>query len=363
VAVTVFQRKDGRWQATLCLGGRRKAFYGRTRQQVQARAEEYLRTLGLRPLPEPGKARVTFGDLLDQVLSDPTLRPRTAEDYRRTARHLEGLRPVRLDRITPYALAAVLHPLRSRPRRALKVYQLLSRVLRQAVRLGLVGSNPLEGVEPPRYRPERPRPWAPEQVAAFLQAARGHPMEGLFWVLSTGGLRVSEATALRWCDFDFQAGTLRVERAVHRVGGSWVFCPPKTRAGHRVVHLPAQALEVLKRARVLAIQQALASGRPWSEEDLAFQATGGGPLHRRAVQRAMQALARKAGLPAEGARPHALRHAHASALLTGGLGLAEVSRRLGHSSPTITASVYSHALSKDREAAELVERLLAQARR
>jgi integrase len=138
------------------------------------------------------------------VLSDPTLRPRTAEDYRRTARHLEGLRPVRLDRITPYALAAVLHPLRARPRLALKVYQLLSRVLRQAVRLGLVGSNPLEGLERPRYRPERARPWAPEQVAAFLQAARGHPMEGLFWVLSTGGLRVSEATALRWCDFDFQ---------------------------------------------------------------------------------------------------------------------------------------------------------------
>jgi integrase len=361
--VTTFQRKDGRWQATLCLGGRRKAFYGRTRQEATRKATEYLQALGARPLPEPGRARVTFGDLLDQVLSDPTLRPRTAEDYRRTARHLEALRPVRLDRITPYALAAVLHPLRSRPRQALKVYRLLSRVLRQAVRLGLVGSNPLEGVEVPRYRPERARPWAPEQVAAFLRAARGHPMEGLFWVLAAGGLRVSEATALRWCDFDFQAGTLRVERAVHRVGGSWVFCPPKTRAGHRVVHLPAQALEVLKRARVAAIQQALASGQPWSEEDLAFQATDGGALHRQEIRRTMQALARRAGLPLEGARPHLLRHGHASALLSGGLGLAEVSRRLGHASVATTASVYSHALSRDREAAELLERLLAEARR
>ena len=361
--VTTFRRKDGRWQATLCLGGRRKAFYGRTRQQAQARAEEYLRTLGLRPLPEPGKARVAFGDLLDQVLTDPTLRPRTIEDYRRTARHLEGLRPVRLDRITPYALAAVLHPLRSRPRLALKAYQLLSRVLRQAVRLGLVGSNPLEGLERPRYRPERPRPWAPEQVAAFLQQARGHPMEGLFWVLATAGLRISEATALRWCDFDFASGVVRVERAVHRVGGAWVFCPPKTRAGHRVVHLPAQALEVLKRARVAAIQQALASGQPWQEEDLAFQAFGGGPLHRRAVQRAMRLMAKRAGLPAEGARPHLLRHGHASTLLSSGLGLAEVSRRLGHASPAITASVYSHALGEDRRAARVLERLLAEGRR
>jgi len=37
VAVTVFQRKDGWWQATLCLGGRRRAFYGRTKQQAQDR--------------------------------------------------------------------------------------------------------------------------------------------------------------------------------------------------------------------------------------------------------------------------------------------------------------------------------------
>jgi integrase len=345
------------------LGGRRKVFYGRTRQQAQAKATEYLRTLGTRPLPEPGKARVSFGELLDQVLSDPTLKPRTVEDYHRTARHLEALRTVRVDKIKPYDLAAVLHPLRSRPRQALKVYRLLSRVLRQAVRLGLIGSNPLEGVEVPRYRPERARPWSPEQVAVFLQEARGHPMEGLFWVLATGGLRISEATALRWCDFDFASGVVRVERAVHRVGGSWVFCPPKSRAGHRVVHLPAQALEVLKRTRVAAIQRALASGRPWSEEDLAFQSSGGGPIHRRAVELAMQALARRAGLPLEGARPHLLRHAHASLLLTSGLGLAEVSRRLGHASPAITASVYSHALGKDHEAAELLELVLTKGRR
>ena len=361
--MTVFKRQDKRWQATLCLGGRRKAFYGRTRQQARARAEEYLRTLGLRPLPEPGKARVAFGDLLDQVLSDPTLRPRTIEDYRRTARHLEGLRAVRLDKLTPYALAAVLHPLRSRPRLALKAYQLLSRVLRQAVRLGLVGSNPLEGVERPRYRAERARPWTPEQVAAFLQQARGHPMEALFWVLATGGLRVSEATALRWCDFDFQAGTLRVERAVHRVGGAWVFCPPKTRAGHRVVHLPAQALEVLRKARLEAMKAALNEGRPWSDQALVFQSAGGGPLHRRAVQRAMRTLAKRAGLPLEGARPHLLRHGHASALLSSGLGLAEVSRRLGHSGTFVTASVYSHAIGEDRRAARVLEELLSEVRR
>jgi len=41
---------------------------------------------------------------------------------------------------------------------------------------------------------------------------------------------------------------------------------------------------------------------------------------------------------------HALRHAHASALLADGWDLAAVSRHLGHGSVAITASTYAHLL-------------------
>ncbi|MDR7567905.1 MAG: tyrosine-type recombinase/integrase, partial [Armatimonadota bacterium] len=61
-------------------------------------------------------------------------------------------------------------------------------------------------------------------------------------------------------------------------------------------------------------------------------------------------IARRAGV--RPSSPHQLRHLHASALLSQGAGLAEVARRLGHASPAVTASVYSHALREDRELAE-----------
>jgi integrase len=47
-----------------------------------------------------------------------------------------------------------------------------------------------------------------------------------------------------------------------------------------------------------------------------------------------------------------LRHSHGSHLLASGMELTAVSERLGHSSPSVTADTYSHAVTgRDREAA------------
>jgi integrase len=56
---------------------------------------------------------------------------------------------------------------------------------------------------------------------------------------------------------------------------------------------------------------------------------------------------------------HALRHTHGSMLLSAGVPLPTVSKRLGHANPNITAAVYSHALPSDEErAAEAFERVI-----
>jgi len=60
-------------------------------------------------------------------------------------------------------------------------------------------------------------------------------------------------------------------------------------------------------------------------------------------------LATKAGL--NGSSLHTLRHSHGSQLLANGVPLPVVSKRLGHSSVYVTATVYSHALTQDELAA------------
>ena len=53
---------------------------------------------------------------------------------------------------------------------------------------------------------------------------------------------------------------------------------------------------------------------------------------------------------------HALRHSHASALIAAGLDILTVSRRLGHSNPTVTLGVYAHLFGDtDRTAAVAID--------
>jgi integrase len=358
--MVIFRRKDGRWVARIERGGKRKDFYGKTRQEAKRKAEEYLRQLGDRPLPQPGQR--TVQDLLQAFLASTDLKPRTRQDYEDTARrYLQSVLPRRIADLEPLDVLEVLQPLRDRPRTCLKVYRLLHRVLGFAVRCGYLATNPASAIEPPRYRrPQQQATWTPEQLAAFLRAVEGHRMGALFWTLATTGLRLSEALGLRWSDLDLRTGTLHVRQALHRVRGEWVTTEPKTRAGSRTVTLPPAAVAVLKQHRRQAVEEALRSGRGLEEDQLVFTTKLGRPLAHRHVQRVFRQLTKRAGLPP--VSPHGLRHLHASLLLAGGAPLPEVARRLGHSTPAVTAAIYSHALRSDQHLAEAVERALAEVR-
>ena len=48
---------------------------------------------------------------------------------------------------------------------------------------------------------------------------------------------------------------------------------------------------------------------------------------------------------------HALRHTHASALIAAGIDVVKISKRLGHSSPTVTLRIYAHLFAPDDDAA------------
>ena len=57
---------------------------------------------------------------------------------------------------------------------------------------------------------------------------------------------------------------------------------------------------------------------------------------------------------------HALRHTHVSQLIASGLDVVTVSRRIGHSNPTVTLGVYGHLFGNtDERAAEIVDQAMA----
>jgi integrase len=118
------------------------------------------------------------------------------------------------------------------------IHDVLSAVLRTAVKWGQLQDNPARGVELPKLRTVRPK-WAltRAQAAALLTALPplGKAMAGLA-ILS--GLRRGELFALRWQDIDEEARVLTVREAVYDTR----FDTPKTEAGLRQIPLSEAAL-------------------------------------------------------------------------------------------------------------------------
>ena len=76
-----------------------------------------------------------------------------------------------------------------------------------------------------------------------------------------------------------------------------------------------------------------------------------GNLCPNAITKAWPVAVAGIGMPA--VTLHSLRHTHASMLIASGVDILTISRRLGHSSPTITLSVYGHG--GDDRAAQIME--------
>ena len=121
------------------------------------------------------------------------------------------------------------------------VHDVLSAVLRTAVKWGHLQENPARGVDLPTLRCVRPK-WAltTSQAASLLAALPSLPrtMVGLA-ILS--GLRRGELFALRWKDIDEHARLLVVREAVY----DGVFATPKTEAGSRQIPLSDTALDLV----------------------------------------------------------------------------------------------------------------------
>jgi integrase len=150
----------------------------------------------------------------------------------------------------------------------------------------------------------------------------------LFELLKGTGVRISEALGLDWTDLAQrgESTTLRIERQWYR---GKLKPNAKTEAGERTI-----ALDAGLAARLWAA--GADSTGPM------FATRTGQRLNDRNLRRVLDSAAARAGVV--GVSFHTFRHTHGSMLLEAGWTIPQVSKRLGHADPAITARVYSHAM-------------------
>jgi integrase len=121
------------------------------------------------------------------------------------------------------------------------IHDVLSAVLRTAVKWGHLQDNPARDVHLPALKTVRPK-WAltVDQAAKLLGGLAALPRTMVGLAMLTG-LRRGELFALRWRDIDEGAGCLTVRERVYEGD----FDVPKTEASTRQIPLPEAAVTLL----------------------------------------------------------------------------------------------------------------------
>ncbi len=234
------------------------------------------------------------------------------------------------------------------PRSVYGLRAVLRRALNVAIKDGLIpsGRNVAALADPPKVPRVTMQAFTPEQAQIFLRSVRGDELETVYVLALTLGMRQGEILGLRWRNVDLAAGTLRVDKALQRVGKEYRLLEPKSATSVRTVQQ-----ESAQRSGAI---------RSLEWHDLVFRAIDGRPLNGTWVHHRFQAATKTAGLPK--LRFHDLRHSCASVLGALGVPARVVMELLGHSSINLTMNTYSHVFEKaQREAATAMDAALRSA--
>lgn len=359
----IFRYRD-RWAAQLTVGGRRKTYYGKTVEEVQAKLNvaKVQRQEG-RLLADPSQRVSTYLNAwLGQLESLGAVRPSTLRTYRLNVKRLNAeLGNVTLEALRPPHVQAAYNALSARglaPRTVRQVHLTLHKALADAGRLELVIRNVSEATTRPRINAKEMNWYPAEDLARLFITSRGDRYHALWVVLGTVGLRLGEARGLKWGDIDTRAGTLAVRRTLQRVSGAGlVFGEPKSESSRRTVELPPTALDALEAHRDLQTFERKRLGEVWQDFNLVFPSEIGTPLEHGRIELRWHQAIKVAGIPRY--RIHDLRHSVATHLLAGGMQPLEVAATLGHSNAALVLQTYGHVIPSSRQrAASIMQDIL-----
>lgn len=337
-----------RWVAQITYEtGKRKKYRFKTKQEAIKKKNEVLRELEQGTLATGSQRKL--GEYLQDWLENThksKIRLGTYVNYQKLIKYIVAdLGNVWLQKLTPQQVQAFYTKKLEEKLSSKVVHEIhgvLHLALNNAVRWGMVSRNVCDLVTPPRIVSREVTPLSVDQARKLMKHIRGHRLEVLLTLAMVTGMRRGELLALRWSDIDFERGRLLVLHSVDFMAGyGYVEGKPKTRAGKRVIDLPAFLIEVLKQHRIQQ-EELREKTEHWEDHDLVFPNLSGGYLHPNHMGESFRNLLKDAGLPPM--HFHDLRHSAATILLAQRVNIKVIQELLGHSDIVITLRVYGHLL-------------------
>lgn len=318
----------------------------------------------------PDGIRATFDQLLDRFLEQCErldLSPTTLRNYRSQIDHTirPALGNIALTRLTARHLDALYADLKASGRSAKtirNVHAIISAALHQAVRWEWIGGNVADRARPPRVLKARVSAPSVADVRAVIEASerRDPRLAPLLMLACLTGMRRGELCALRWRDVDFERAEIDISRSLVVSTGGLLEKSTKSDRSRKVA-LDEVGLTVMKRHLVSARRTASGAGCVLASDAFVFSPYRDGSRPFRPDNVTGFFIRVRNGLGLRSLRLHDLRHFTATQLIAAGVDARTVAGRLGHSDPSLTLRIYSHAIEeRDRAAASVMGRLLVQ---
>lgn len=208
----------------------------------------------------------------------------------------------------------------------------------RAIILGLCERNPARMVGNVKSKKVKVDFWTLEEFQKVISLLyKGdyyeHYLFISFWLLFMTGMRIGEAAALQWDDIDFETGLLSITKTLYyKSMTEYKFVEPKTQASKRTIVIDEDTIKELKEWK--EVQQKVL-------KDCNFVISYSGiPTSKHTLPRALEKLAGLADI--HRIKIHALRHSHASLLISMGENPLIIKDRLGHEKIQTTLGTYGH---------------------
>ena len=239
-------------------------------------------------------------------------------------------------------------------------HRLISTVLRQAVKDGLIPYNVAANAEPPKVTQKEVSSLQSEDLPKILKALENEPLKWkvIIHLLMITGCRRGEIIGLKWSAVDFQNDQLKISNSVLYTSDRGIYQDtPKSDESFRWVAVPHETIKLLEDYKKFQKEEEKKKGSFYqNREGLLFTQENGSPMHPDSVTTWIDRFAKRNNLPH--IYPHKFRHTMASMLIYNKVDIVSVSKRLGHSKVSTTTDIYSHVIKEaDRQNADLLKEI------
>lgn len=363
---------DGKWTARIQIGKNSngkphiKAFYGKTEAEVKKKLRNFKKEMNASTIDSMQK--VSFGVyILDwlQSYKKNLLKPSSYDRLENTIKHyiLPDLEFIQLSQINSDDIQNVINKIYKQglsQSSIKKVYNAINGCLSHAQKKRNISYNPCLTVYLPSkskfdkktisiYSKSEIEKIKKECVRKYKTGTDVYYKGEIFIFILNTGLRMGEALALTWDDFDEDKQIIHINKNVIRIkkrdeitGGTMGYQNiiqnyTKTASGERIIPLNKTALDI-----ILTIK----NDKTLNNSKYIFSTSKGEVMTSNALTKKFNKILANCNIDKTGV--HTLRHTFASLLFSKNRDVKEVSELLGHSNVSITYNTYIHLLKEHK---------------